>query len=183
MQKLLFKEENIYWVKPESVLETYLADELPSIDNCSASHSFVFKNGAILLTDLKEGEKPTRILDIPGGHRDKNQSPEVSVVRETFEETGVHINVIKLVGYKKLIVTGQKPEDWPYTYLISYIAFYLCEVVEETPFEGNEEVHGRVWLPFSEFEKSEWCKENKIFIEEIRQIGLQVLSSVFILNL
>lgn len=167
MQKLLYSEENLDWLPAENFVETYLADKLPSVEDCPSSYAIVFKNGAILQTELREGERPTRRLDIPGGHVDEGETPEEAAARETFEETGVHVKVIKLVGYKKITVTSPKPENWRYPYPTGYMAYYLCEVIEETPFEGNDDTHGRVWLSPSEFDLSDWCKHNKVFINEI----------------
>lgn len=167
MKKLLFTEKNVYWIEGENVVETYLADELPNINDCTSSHAIVFKDGALLHTELRKGERSARMLDIPGGHLDEGETLEHAVVRETFEETGVYIKVIKLVGYIKVTVISPKPEGYRYPYPVSYMAFYLCEVVEETPFDGNEDTHGRVWLMPLEFEKSEWCRSNKKLLEEI----------------
>ncbi len=167
MQKLLYSEENLDWLPAENFVETYWADVLPSVEDCPSAYAIVFKNGAILQTELREGERPTRRLDIPGGHVDEGETPEGAAVRETFEETGVHVKVIKLVGFKKVTVIGAKPENYKYPYPISYMAYYLCDLVEETPFTGNEDAHGRIWLSSSEFETSDWCKHNKVFINEI----------------
>jgi 8-oxo-dGTP diphosphatase len=167
MQKILFTEKNVDWVQGENIVETYLADILPNVKDCPSSYAIVFKDGALLQTELREGERPTRRLDIPGGHIDEGETPEECAVRETFEETGVHVKVIKLAGYKKVMGLGPRPEGWRYPYPTGYMAFYLCEVVEETPFDGNEDTHGRVWLPQSEFEKSEWCKQNIDLLKEI----------------
>lgn len=167
MHKLLFTEKNVDWVHGENIVETYIAGELPRVEDCPSSYAIVFKDGALLQTELREGERPTRRLDIPGGHVDEGETPEESAVRETFEETGVHVKVIKLVGYKKITVLNPKPEGWRYPYPTGYMAFYLCEVIEETSFDGNEDTHGRVWLMPSEFEKSAWCKNNMKFLEEI----------------
>lgn len=167
MQKLLYSEENLDWIPAQNIVETYLADELPSVEYCPSAYAIVFKDGALLQTELREGERPTRRLDIPGGHVDEGETPDESAVRETFEETGVHVRVIKLVGYKKVTVTETKPENWRYPYPTGYMAYYLCEVVEETHFEGNEDSHGRVWLNLEDFEMSDWCKRNIVFIKEI----------------
>jgi 8-oxo-dGTP pyrophosphatase MutT (NUDIX family) len=166
-EKLIQTEKNIPYIRGESVVETYLADVLPDVDNCPSAYALVFKDGALLLTDLREGERPTRGLDIPGGHVDEGETPEESVVREAFEETGVRVKVIKLVAYKRVTILSSKPENYRYPYPISYMAFYLCEALEETPFEGNEDTHGRVWLKKEYFNESDWCVRNKIFLDAV----------------
>lgn len=168
MYKLINIEKNLDWITGENIVATYLSNEIPNIVNCPSAYAIVFKDGAILQTELREGERPTRRLDIPGGHVDEGETIEESVIRETFEETGVHIKILKLVGYKKVTVTSPKPENFRYPYPTGYMAFYLCEIVEETDFKGNNEVHGRVWLKPEELDKSQWCVENKIFLDEIK---------------
>lgn len=167
MTKLLFSEKNVDFVRAENVVDTFLSDTLPSVEDCASSYSFVFKDGAFLQTELRKGERPTRRLDIPGGHIDPGETPEMAAVRETMEETGVVVRTVRLVGYKKVTVLGVRPEGWEYPYPTGYMAFYLCEVVEEPPFDGNEDAHGRVWLQKEDFEKSEFCRDNKIFIDEV----------------
>lgn len=167
MEKLLLTENNVDWVGGENVVETFMSNKLPQIELCPSSYTIVFKNNSILMTDLKEGERPTRRLDIPGGHVDEGESPEESAIRETFEEAGVRVKVVSMVGYKKITMKSEKPKDWPYPYPTGYMAFYLGEVSEETDFHGNDDTYGRVWLPFDRFEECEWTKDNKIFIDEI----------------
>ena len=140
---------------------------MPPIELCASSYAFVFKNGALLQIDLREGERPTRQLDIPGGHVDSGEHPEESIVREVFEETGVVVKVSKLIACKKVIVKGEKPSDWKYPYPDGYMLFDLCEIVEEKDFDGNEDTHGRVWLSKNEYDKSEWYRENKILVDEV----------------
>ncbi len=168
--ELIQTQKNIDFIKYENVVETYLADTLPNVSICASAYAIIFQNGEILMTELREGERPTRRYDVPGGHVDGEETPEEAVVRETFEETGVRVRVIKLVAYNKVTLLCQKPESWRYPYPESYMAFYLCEVVEETPFEGNEETHGRIWLKKEEYQKSEWCVINGVLLDAVISI-------------
>ena len=114
-----------------------------------------------------QGERPTRTLDIPGGHIDEGENPKQSVVREVFEETGVRVIEPKPVAYKKITVQIPKPDVWRYPYPTGYMLYYMCKVVEETPFEGNADTHGRVWLRPDEYEKSPWYVGEKKLVDEI----------------
>jgi 8-oxo-dGTP diphosphatase len=167
MKKLLFSENNIPWLPQENVVDTYLSDEMPPVELCSSMYSITFKDGSLLLSDLREGERKIRMLDIPGGHVDYGETPEDAVLRETFEETGVHVKILKLAAFKEIKIIGPKPETWRYSYPIGYMLFYICEVVEETDFNGNEETHGREWLPLDKFEMTPWTRDNKVMLDEI----------------
>ena len=169
MKKLLSTQNKIFWLPKDfdATVETYLSDELPPLELCPSSYALVFKDGALLQTDLREGERPTRVLDIPGGHIDAGENPEQSVVRETFEETGLRVQMPKLVAYKKITIHSPRPEGYRCPHPVSYMLYYLCKVSEETPFEGNEDTHGRVWLEPEDYEKSPWYLNDKILVDEI----------------
>ena len=169
MKKLLSTQKEIFWLPKDmsATVETYLSDELPPLELCPSSYALVFKDGALLQTDLREGERPTRVLDVPGGHIDAGEDPEQSVIRETFEETGVRVEMPKLVAYKKITIHSPKPEGYRYPHPVSYMLYYLCKVSEETPFEGNADTHGRVWLAPDEYEKSPWYLQEKIMVDKI----------------
>ncbi len=168
MKKLLYTAKNkVHWLPENTVVETYLSDEMPPVELCTSAYAIVFKDGALLQTDLREGERPTRQLDIPGGHFDEGELPEVALARETFEETGVRIQNPKLVAYKQITLMIPKPEGYTYPYPVSYMPYFFCKVAEETVFEGNDEVHGRVWLEPEEYEKSPWYVLEKEMVDEI----------------
>jgi ADP-ribose pyrophosphatase YjhB (NUDIX family) len=52
------------------------------------------KNNKILLVRRKDW----RVWDLPGGRVEKNESEEICAIRETLEETGFKIKVIKKIG-------------------------------------------------------------------------------------
>lgn len=169
MKELIEIKKNLGWVVGQNnTVEVYFSDELPDVKLCSSSYSFVFKDGKFLQTELRKGERPERILDIPGGHIDEGEKPEEAAIRETFEETGVHVKNPKLVAYMKITTHIPKPENSSrYPYPTSYMLFYLCDFVSEEVFEGNEDAHGRVWLKPEEFENSYWPKENSILFNKV----------------
>ncbi|MEI6316268.1 MAG: NUDIX domain-containing protein [bacterium] len=169
MKKFLCNQNEIFWLPKEfkADVETYLSDELPPLELCPSSYALVFKDRALLQTDLREGERPARTLDIPGGHIDEGETPEQAVIREIFEETGVRVQSLKLVAYKKITIHTPKPEGYKYPYPVSYMIYYIAEFSEEIPFEGNAEVHGRVWLELDKYQKSPWYMSEKIMVDEI----------------
>ena len=169
MKKLLYTQNEIFWLPKdlEATVETYISDELPPLELCPSTYAIVFKDGALLQTDLREGERPARILDIPGGHIDEGEFPDQSVIRETFEETGVKVFEPKLVAYKKITIHSPRPEGYKYPHPVSYMLYYLCKISEETPFDGNEDTHGRVWISSGEYEKSHWYIGEKTLVDEI----------------
>ena len=167
MPKLISTERNLPWITGESEHNSYVSETLPPDEQCTAAFAVVVKDRQLLFTDLREGERQARMLDIPGGHRDRLESPEDAAIRETYEETGVRVKVIKPVGYKQTTIFSKKPDGYPYPYPTAHMAFYLCEVVSESDFNGNDETHGRMWLPLNELDKSKWYVKNKAFLDAI----------------
>lgn len=166
MKELIETKKNFFG--KNDTIEFYWSDELPDVSLCTASFSFVFKNGNFLQTELRKGERTESRLDIPGGHIEKNEQPKETAIRETFEETGVHINNAKLIAYIKITAHIPKPDiPFKYPYPVTYMLFYLCDFVNEEEFEGSAETHGRVWLKPEEFENSLWIKENSILFNKV----------------
>lgn len=174
MQKFIVKMKDLHWVDNKNYqVELYYSDELPEPSLCTSAYSLVFKNNLLLQTELKEGERPDRRLDIPGGHIDEGETLEQTVIRETHEETGVCVYNPRLIAYLKVTCLKPKPENFKYPYPISYLVYYLCDIENEEEFNGNDDAHGRVWLAPEDFDKSIWCRENKILLEEaIKQSNL-----------
>ena len=170
MNKPIHVQNNLDSIISPNTIETFISDELPLLDLCVSVYGFVFKNGKFLQTDLREGERPTRRLDIPGGHIDHGETPEQAIIREIYEETGIRAKVAQMVGFCKVTVQAPKPDNYKYPYPTSFMVFYLCEVLEEEIFEGNESAHGRVWLDPKDFDSSEWARENKTFLEKVISI-------------
>lgn len=169
MEKPISIKYDAFWIPKgmEATVETYLSDELPPIGLCASSYALVWKDDALLQTDLRKGERAERTLDVPGGHIDQGETPEQAAARETFEETGVRVCNPRLVAYKKITIHSPKPEGYRYAYPISYMLYYRCDVAEETPFAGNHETHGRVWLSPEEYEKSRWWVGDKEMVDAI----------------
>lgn len=168
MKRLIYATNNLYCIEGQkNMVEVFISNEIPDVNLCTSAYSFVFKDDMFLQTELKEGERPQRRLDIPGGHIDKGETPEDAVIRETYEETGVIVSNPKLVAYVKITDHMPKKNDSKYPHPISYMLYYLCDFLREDIFNGNEDAHGRVWLSHNNLESSIWCLENKALFEEV----------------
>ncbi len=70
-----------------------------------------------------------RVWELPGGGIEGDETPAEAVVREVYEETGVHVRVVRELGvYQRL---GFRPHDG--------IAF-ACEPIGGTPTPGEETI-------------------------------------------
>lgn len=82
--------------------------------------AIVFDAGRLLL--VQRGREPAMGLwSIPGGHVDVGESPAQAAVRETFEETGLHVRVVRHVGM--VIRPASDVDEF-------VIDDFLCELLE-----------------------------------------------------
>ena len=70
---------------------------------------------------LKEGEvplvySPNEVHIIRGGRREADESYEETVRREVLEESGWHIEDLRLLGFMHFHHLTPKPPDYPYPY-------------------------------------------------------------------
>lgn len=70
----------------------------------------------------------------PGGHVEKNETPEQGAIREIMEETGVNVNFISEPRHE-LDLRGENATQLETPYAVLY------ELIPETPKEGPEHIH------------------------------------------
>lgn len=82
--------------------------------------AFVLKDDQLLLVK----ERSDGLWTLPGGWADVNESPSEAVIRETEEETGYNVSVIKLLAlWDKL--KHDHPPQWPH----AYKCFFHCQII------------------------------------------------------
>lgn len=82
--------------------------------------AIVFDSGRLLL--VQRGRQPAMGLwSIPGGHVESDESPAQAAVRETFEETGLRVQVVRHVG--TVIRSASDVDEF-------VIDDFLCELIE-----------------------------------------------------
>ncbi|MBA3536964.1 MAG: NUDIX hydrolase [Tatlockia sp.] len=81
--------------------------------------AFILKDNQLLMVK----ERADDLWSLPGGWIDVNESPSESVIRETKEETGYDVSVIKLLAlWDKL--KHDHPPQWPHIYK----SFFHCQI-------------------------------------------------------
>jgi 8-oxo-dGTP diphosphatase len=90
---------------------------------CTAAVTYIVRGTDILLT------KNSRGWDIPGGHLEANETPEMAAIREAYEETGAVIAELQLIGYLELTKHQDVPANDSYP-TCSCIAIYATRRVE-----------------------------------------------------
>ncbi len=91
--------------------------------------SFVLKNDKVLLVK----ERADGLWTLPGGFADVSETPSQAVVRETKEESGYDVKVVRLLAlWDKL--KHDHPLHWPHIYK----CFFHCEHLSGEPHENLE---------------------------------------------
>lgn len=91
--------------------------------------SFVLKDNKVLLVK----ERADGLWTLPGGFADVSETPSQAVIRETKEESGYNVKVIRLLAlWDKLHHTH--PLHWPHIYK----CFFHCEHISGTAEENIE---------------------------------------------
>lgn len=86
----------------------------------------VVQDGAVLMVRRRVAEGQLS-WQFPAGEIEQGESPEQAAVRETFEEVGMNVTVLKLLGERVHPTTGRS---------MSYVA---CAVESGTPRVADEE--------------------------------------------
>jgi ADP-ribose pyrophosphatase YjhB (NUDIX family) len=142
--KVLQSFRNISWLPKPNTISEVLSSTLPSIEKVTTVFGVVTYKGTVLLAHLYRG------WDLPGGHVEEGEGFTEALEREVFEETKVRIHQPTLVGYQKLEILAEKPENYRYPYPDSYQLHFHAEVKEICDFEGDQETKGRDFFSFDQ---------------------------------
>lgn len=98
--------------------------------------------------------------DIPGGHREADETPLMTILRETEEETGLALGFladkVSLLGWLHLHVKGEKPKDYKYPYPDTSLAVAHLDLTDEIAdlkfgeLLDYDEISELKWFTFSE---------------------------------
>ena len=121
-------------------------NKLGSCDECGrwpqpqlAVDGVVIRGTDVLL--ITRGKEPWKDeLAFPGGFVEEGESPEVAVIRELKEETGLEGQVIRIIGVKG------KPERDPRGHVVSLA--YLVDANGDP--QAGDDASAASWYPISE---------------------------------
>ncbi|MFD3447612.1 NUDIX hydrolase [Microbacteriaceae bacterium 4G12] len=120
--------------------------ELPDVNLVTSVHGCCFYQDKILLVNIKG-----RGFNMPGGHMEKGETPEQTLLREAMEEGYVTGNLSFLgcieVSHEenpKYNPNGKYP-------LVGYQLFYRMDITECLPFQRENEAICRIWVEPEEF--------------------------------
>jgi 8-oxo-dGTP diphosphatase len=169
MKQLIKVNRELAWLPGPSEGRIYITDELPPLEVCRTAFGFAFSGDKVLLTRLKN-----RDWDVPGGHIDQGETPQIAAVREVFEETSVQVEVIELVGIQELELFGPQPEKFRWSYPISVQVYFLCRIIKFLPFKKSKESSERgLFTPAHALEIPTMVNHAEIYEEALRRALLK----------
>lgn len=90
----------------------------------------------------------------PKGKLDPGESFEEAALREVWEETGMHCDIVRFAGTTQYTHRKGKPK---------IVAYYLMHV-RQGEFEPNDEVDELVWLPIEQVrDHLTWERDQELF--------------------
>jgi 8-oxo-dGTP diphosphatase len=116
-------------------------------------YGIVIEDDKILLSPQFKGK-----FDLPGGGVDLGEDLEAAVVREVKEETGIDVEVIRLVGLRNNIFISSHGNGRAYhSILIYYVCKKIGGEISTDGFDEDEQNYAEEaqWVPLSEFDAIE----------------------------
>jgi len=102
----------------------------------------------VVIVPVKRGAGGNRVLGLPKGHPDGDETPEQAATREVAEETGVTAELIDLLG------------ETNYSYerkgrrVAKRVAFFLFEYRSGDLADHDHEIEDARWMPLTEAARS-----------------------------
>ena len=101
-------------------------------------------DSVIVIVPVKRSAEGERVLALPKGHLDPDESPEEAATREVREETGVQAELIDKLGE---VSYGYERKG---RRVRKTVAFYLFEYRSGDIADHDHEIEEAMWLPFAQ---------------------------------
>jgi 8-oxo-dGTP pyrophosphatase MutT (NUDIX family) len=122
-----------------------MSTEIPAhADEFSAGGVVVRDGEVITIVPVKRAADGRRVLGLPKGHLDGDETPEQAAAREVAEEAGVEVELIDLLG------------DVEYRYerrgrtVNKIVRFFLFEYRSGDLADHDHEIEEARWMPFAQ---------------------------------
>lgn len=166
MQNKSYSFPVVFWGEEKSTKVTFNISEKPPKEQSAITSVMcaVFKDNKILLV------KPKRGWGLPGGHIEKNESPQDALKRECLEEADAEIKNIKLIGYWETnkIIELESNRQYPDR---GYQLLFMADLEKLHSFKKRFEVDAR---RFASPEEIAALHHNYANVEEIFRYILDV---------
>lgn len=118
-------------------LRTMLADASPPRRQRVAAYALIRRDGEVLLTRMSSRTRIPGRWTLPGGGIDHGEDPKRALVREVFEETGLHVDPGPLADVHSSHFTGPRADGL----VEDYHGIHLIFTAEVRPESRDVEPH------------------------------------------
>ena len=127
----------------------------------------VLKDGKVLLVQRDEKECPDAHLkwEFPGGKVDFGETPQDSVVREIFEETGVKVKLNQLLSF---VQTSYWKYSWGNQQTLCFI--YTCYFVSQRSVKRDHHVRDVAWVELDGVKKLPTLPGTQEILELVKNV-------------
>ena len=117
-------------------------------DEFSAGGVVVRGNDVVVIVPVKRDAAGNRVLGLPKGHADGDETPEAAATREVREETGIDAELIDELGeVRYLYQRGGRQVD-------KLVRFYLFEYRSGDVADHDHEIEDARWMPLAQAAES-----------------------------
>jgi 8-oxo-dGTP diphosphatase len=110
----------------------------------SAGGVVVRGRDVIVIVPVKRGAHGNRVLGLPKGHPDGDETPEAAATREVNEETGVKAELIEKLGEVSYSYERRNRR------VVKRVAFFLFEYRSGDVADHDHEIDDARWMPLEE---------------------------------
>ncbi len=117
-------------------------------DEFSAGGVVVRGNDVVVIVPVKRDAAGNRVLGLPKGHADGDETPEAAATREVREETGVDAELVEELGdVRYAYQRGGRQVD-------KLVRFYLFEYRSGDVADHDHEIEDACWMPMAQAAES-----------------------------
>lgn len=157
-------EEEVNFAPKPNLATWYQTNQLPlDEENVATCFGFIkYQDHLVFVKHISRGE------EMPGGHRESGESLMDCLKRELKEECGItELKNIKPVAIQEIKVSAPKPQNYNYTYPISYQVVFYAETTDLENFEPSLDSVGRVLIPIDNIKNHLFYKKYQYLVDAI----------------
>lgn len=151
---------DLSWLPQPNEIRVVQTAVVPPVDLITSVHVLAFAGDRLLMTHLK-----SRGWDIPGGHRHPEEDLINTVLRETYEETCVHLANLQVFAHSQVRISASPPDGYRYPCPDSYILIYTAQVDKLDPFVTTAEAVDRRLFSPMDARQQPWIQQNQALYE------------------